>query len=140
MSELYRFGVSMPVRLLEEFDRYIARKHYTNRSEAIRDLIREKLVEEEWRESDKEVIGTITYVYDHHKRELTDRLIDIQHDHHEEIISTQHVHLDHDHCLEVIIVKGKAKEIQDLADRIKSLKGILHCQLAMTTTGKNLPA
>ncbi len=138
-GELYRFGVSMPVKLLEVFDQYIAKRHYTNRSEAIRDLIREKLVEEDWRESKDIVIGTITYVYDHHKRELTDRLINIQHDHHESIISTQHVHLDHDHCLEVVIVKGRAKEIQDLTDSIRSLKGILHCQLAMTTTGKNLP-
>ncbi len=138
-GDLYRFGVSMPVKLLEVFDQYIAKRHYTNRSEAIRDLIREKLVEEEWRESKEVVIGTITYVYNHHKRDLTDKLIDIQHDHHESIISTQHVHLDHDHCLEVVIVRGRAKEIQDLTDRIRSLKGILHCQLAMTTTGKNLP-
>ncbi|WP_022853065.1 nickel-responsive transcriptional regulator NikR [Thermodesulfatator atlanticus] len=139
MAELYRFGVSMPAKLLEEFDRYIERRHYTNRSEAIRDLIREKLVEEEWRESDKEVIGTITYVYDHHKRELSDRLMDIQHDHYQEIISTQHVHLDHDRCLEVVIVKGKAEDVKNLSDKIKALKGIIHCQLAMTTTGRNLP-
>ncbi|OAG27878.1 nickel-responsive transcriptional regulator NikR [Thermodesulfatator autotrophicus] len=138
MAELYRFGVSMPAKLLEEFDRYIERHHYTNRSEAIRDLIREKLVEEEWRESSEEVIGTITYVYDHHKRELADKLMDIQHDHYQEIISTQHVHLDHDRCLEVVIVKGKAEQIKKLSDRIKSLKGIIHCQLAMTTTGKKL--
>jgi len=138
MSELYRFGVSMPEKLLEAFDAYIKRRHYANRSEAIRDLIREKLVEEEWRESKKEVMGTITYVYNHHQRELADKLIQLQHEHHEQIISTQHVHLDHDFCLEVVIVKGKAQDIQKLTDKIKILKGILHCQLAMTTTGKDL--
>ncbi|HIE33247.1 MAG TPA: nickel-responsive transcriptional regulator NikR [Thermodesulfobacteriaceae bacterium] len=138
MSDLVRFGVSIPASLLKNFDRYISRKHYKNRSEAIRDLIREKLVEEEWQESRKEVVGTITYVYDHHKRELTDRLIDIQHKHYARIISTQHVHLDHDHCLEVIIVKGEASTVKDLADRIKAQKGILHCSLSMTTTGKDL--
>ena len=138
MSELVRFGVSIPESLLKSFDQYLARKHYRNRSEAIRDLIREKLVEEEWRKSHSEVVGTITYVYDHHKRELTDRLIDIQHDHYARIISTQHVHLDHDHCLEVIIVKGEVSAVRDLADRIKALKGILHCSLSMTTTGKAL--
>ncbi len=138
MGELYRFGVSMPEKLLEAFDAYIKRKHYANRSEAIRDLIREKLVEEQWRESDKEVIGTITYVYDHHQRELADRLIQLQHKYHDQIISTQHVHLDHNYCLEVVIIKGQAKDVQDLSDKIKILKGILHCQLAMTTTGKDL--
>ena len=138
MSDLVRFGVSIPASLLENFDRYLSKKHYRNRSEAIRDLIREKLVEEEWRESKSEVVGTITYVYDHHQRELTDRLIDLQHRHYARIISTQHVHLDHDRCLEVIIVKGEASAVKDLADRIQSLKGILHCSLSMTTTGKNL--
>jgi len=138
MSEIVRFGVSIPESLLQKFDQYLQRKHYRNRSEAIRDLIREKLVEEEWRESRREVVGTITYVYDHHKRELTDRLIDLQHDHYAQIISTQHVHLDHDRCLEVIIVRGPVSAVRDLADRIKSLKGILHCSLSMTTTGKNL--
>ncbi|WP_297057212.1 nickel-responsive transcriptional regulator NikR [Thermosulfurimonas sp.] len=138
MSDLVRFGVSIPASLLKKFDEYISRKHYQNRSEAIRDLIREKLVEEEWRHSQSEVVGTISYVYNHHKRELTDRLIDIQHDHYARIISTQHIHLDHDHCLEVIIVKGEVGAVRDLADRIKSLKGILHCSLSMTTTGREL--
>jgi len=138
MSELIRFGVSIPASLLKKFDHYIHRKHYRNRSEAIRDLIREKLVEEEWKVSHKEVVGTITYVYNHHKRELTDRLIDMQHEYYLNILSTQHVHLDRDHCLEVIIVKGRAVEVKALSDRIKALKGILHCSLSMTTTGKEL--
>ncbi|RUM87808.1 MAG: nickel-responsive transcriptional regulator NikR [Thermodesulfatator sp.] len=138
MSEIVRFGVSIPEGLLQKFDQYLRRKHYRNRSEAIRDLIREKLVEEEWRQSRSEVVGTITYVYDHHKRELTDRLLHLQHNHYAQIISTQHVHLDHDRCLEVIIVKGPASAVRELADRIKALKGILHCSLSMTTTGKDL--
>ncbi len=138
MGTLVRFGISIPEALLKAFDDYISKKHYKNRSEAIRDLIREKLVEEEWRESKSEVVGTITYVYDHHKRELTDKLIDLQHDHYAQIISTQHVHLDHDRCLEVIIVKGEASQVKDLADRIKAMKGILHCSLSMTTTAKTL--
>ncbi len=138
MSDLIRFGVSIPASLLKKFDQYLKRKHYSNRSEAIRDLIRERLVEEEWRETQKEVVGTITYVYDHHKRELTDRLIDLQHAYYLNIISAQHIHLDHDHCLEVVIVKGGAGQIRELSDRIKALKGILHCSLSMTTTGKDL--
>ncbi|MBA2848329.1 nickel-responsive transcriptional regulator NikR [Thermosulfuriphilus ammonigenes] len=138
MGEIYRFGVSIPSELIEAFDRYIAERHYTNRSEAIRDLIREKLVEREWEISGREVVGTITYVYDHHQRELVDRLIDLQHDYHENILAAQHIHLDHDNCLEVIIVKGHPKIIRELANRIHSTRGIKHCQLTMTTTGQDL--
>jgi CopG family nickel-responsive transcriptional regulator len=140
MEELARFGVSIPKDLLEAFDEYIRRKHYANRSEAIRDLIRQKLVEEEWRESKEEVAGVITYLYDHHKRELVDKLMDIQHDYFERIITTQHIHVDHHRCLEVILVKGKANEIKELADKIQALKGVLHLNLTLTTLGKNIPA
>ena len=140
MEELARFGVSIPKDLLDAFDEYIRRKHYANRSEAIRDLIRQKLVEEEWRESKEEVAGVITYLYDHHKRELVDKLMDIQHDYFERIITTQHIHVDHHRCLEVILVKGKANEIKELADKIQALKGVLHLNLTLTTLGKNIPA
>jgi CopG family nickel-responsive transcriptional regulator len=140
MEELARFGVSIPKDLLEAFDEYIRRKHYANRSEAIRDLIRQKLVEEEWRESKEEVAGVITYLYDHHKRELVDKLMDIQHDYFDRIITTQHIHVDHHRCLEVILVKGKANEIKELADRVQALKGVLHLNLTLTTLGKNIPA
>jgi CopG family nickel-responsive transcriptional regulator len=140
MEELARFGVSIPKDLLEAFDKYIRRKHYANRSEAIRDLIRQKLVEEEWRESKEEVAGVITYLYDHHKRELVDKLMDIQHDYFDRIITTQHIHVDHHRCLEVILVKGKANEIKELADKVQALKGVLHLNLTLTTLGKNIPA
>ncbi|AIH03898.1 nickel-responsive transcriptional regulator NikR [Thermodesulfobacterium commune] len=140
MEELARFGISIPKELLKAFDDYIERKHYANRSEAIRDLIRQKLVEEEWKESKEEVVGVITYLYDHHKRELTDKLVDIQHEYYEKIITTQHLHVDHHRCLEIILVRGKANEIKDLADKIQSQKGVLHLNLALTTLGKSIPS
>ena len=139
MEELARFGISIPKELLKAFDDYIERKHYANRSEAIRDLIRQKLVEEEWKESKEEVVGVITYLYDHHKRELTDKLVDIQHEYYEKIITTQHLHVDHHRCLEIILVRGKANEIKDLADKIQAQKGVLHLNLALTTLGKSIP-
>ena len=101
VKQLARFGVSVDQRLLEEFDRHIKRRHYANRSEALRDLIRDNLVGREWDEN-KETVGTITFVYDHHVRDLTGKLTDIQHDYHGQILSGMHVHLDHDHCLEEI--------------------------------------
>ncbi|HAA83277.1 MAG: Putative nickel-responsive regulator [Thermodesulfobacterium sp. 37_54] len=140
MEELARFGISIPKELLKAFDDYIERKHYANRSEAIRDLIRQKLVEEEWKESKEEVVGVITYLYDHHKRELTDKLVDIQHEYYEKIITTQHLHVDHHRCLEIILVRGKANEIKDLADKIQAQKGVLHLNLALTTLGKSIPS
>lgn len=140
MEELARFGISIPRELLKAFDEYIEKKHYANRSEAIRDLIRQKLVEEEWRESKEEVAGVITYLYDHHKRELTDKLLDIQHEYYDKIITTQHLHVDHERCLEIVLVKGKANEIKELADRIQALKGVLHLNLTLTTLGKKIPA
>ena len=111
MDELVRFGVSLDQRLLAEFDRHIRRRHYTNRSEALRDLIRNDLVGDEW-DDDKETVGTITFVYDHHVRDLASKLTDIQHDYHGQILSGMHVHLDHNHCLEVLVVKGKGTEIR----------------------------
>ena len=137
MDELVRFGVSLDQRLLAEFDRHIRRKHYTNRSEALRDLIRNNLVEDEW-DDDKETVGTITFVYDHHVRDLTGKLTDIQHDYHGQILSGMHVHLDHNHCLEVLVVKGKGTEIKKVADALVSVKGVKHGKLTMTTTGKSL--
>ncbi|MDH4370373.1 MAG: nickel-responsive transcriptional regulator NikR [Nitrospira sp.] len=137
MDELVRFGVSLDQKLLAEFDRHIRRKRYTNRSEALRDLIRDNLVGEEWDEN-KETVGTITFVYDHHVRDLTGKLTDIQHDYHGQILSGTHVHLDHNHCLEVLVVKGKGAEIKKVADALVSVKGVKHGKLTMTTTGKAL--
>lgn len=108
MDGLVRFGVSLDGKLLAEFDRHIRRRRYTNRSEALRDLIRDNLVGEEWDEN-RETVGTITFVYDHHVRDLTSKLTDIQHDYHGQILSGMHVHLDHNHCLEVLVVKGKGR-------------------------------
>jgi CopG family nickel-responsive transcriptional regulator len=137
MSELFRFGISLPKDLLEKFDKLISQKSYSNRSEAFRDLIRQELVKEEWREAG-EVVGAVTLVYDHHKRELVNKLTDIQHDFQGTIISTQHIHLDHDNCLELIAVKGSAANITKLADTLKSVKGVKHGTLSMSSTGKGL--
>jgi len=137
MSELLRFGISLPKDLLEKFDRLIKAKNYSNRSEAFRDLIRQELVKEEWK-AGTEVVGAVTLVYDHHKRELVNKLTDIQHDFQGTIISTQHIHLDHDNCLELIAVKGSATNITKLADTLKSVNGVKHGTLSMSSTGKGL--
>jgi len=137
MSRVARFGVSLDKGLLDQFDRLIRGRKYTNRSEALRDLIRKEMVEIEWME-DREVAGAITYVYDHHRRELLNRLMDLQHDFQAIIISTQHVHLDHDHCLEIVAVRGKAAEIRRLADLLKAVKGVRHGTLSMTSLGKGV--
>lgn len=137
MANLVRFGVSLEKELLERFDRRIREKKYTNRSEAIRDLIREDLVKKEWQEG-KEVTGAIALVYNHHKRQLANFLIDIQHNYHDVIISTQHIHLDEDNCLEVIVIKGIPKEVEVLYAKLRSTKGVKHAGLTMTTTGKNI--
>lgn len=137
MENLVRFGVSLPKDLLVKFDKLIKEKKYPNRSKAIGDLIREELVKKEWFE-EKEVAGAITLIYDHHKRELVDRLTDIQHDFQKIIISTQHIHLDKDNCLEIIAVKGEPKEIKKLADSLKAVKGVKHGILSMSSTGKGI--
>jgi len=134
MAGVTRFGVSLEDTLLKRFDEHIHRRKYTNRSEAIRDLIREELVREQWREN-SEVTGAITLVYDHHHRGLVSRLLDIQHDYHHTIFSSQHIHLDHDNCLEIIITKGKAQIIEELYGKLKSAKGVKHAGFAMATTG-----
>lgn len=138
MAKTVRFGVAMDDDLLGKFDRVIDRKGYENRSEAIRDLVRNLLVEEEWAAGEEETVGTITLVYDHHVHDLQDTLTDLQHNLHEAIISTIHVHLDAHNCLEVLIVKGKSGDIKAAADRLIGTKGVKHGRLTMTTTGKEL--
>ena len=120
MAELVRFGISLEKNLLRDFDKLIKDKQYPNRSEAIRDLIRDSLVKEEWKKG-KDVAGAISLVYDHHKRELMDLIVDIQHEYQNMIIASQHAHLDHHNCLEVIIVKGKSNDIKVLADRLRAV-------------------
>ena len=138
MSTLKRFGVSMEEMLLKKFDTLIKEKGYENRSEAIRDFIREKLISEEWKTEKGEKVGTVTLVYNHHKRGLSDELNEIQHQMGKYIISTMHIHLDHDNCLEVIIVKGESKKVRQLVDRLIGLKGVKHGRFVMTTTGKDI--
>lgn len=133
-SDLVRFSVAIPEGLLESFDAYAARRGTTtNRSEAIRDLMREKLVEDELASPDAEVVGSITMVYDHHTPDLSHRLDNIQHTHISQIISTTHVHLDHHNCLEILAVRGTGSEIRELADCLLGTKGVRHGQLACTT-------
>ena len=138
MSRTTRFGISIDERLLERFDQLIIDKGYMNRSEAIRDLIRNNLVNEQWEHDDAETVGTVTLVYDHHTRELSDKLTEKQHDHHQSIISVLHVHLDAHNCLEVMILKGKAKDIKTLSDSLIGTKGVKHGKLTMTTIGDQL--
>ena len=138
MHETIRFGISIDNQLLQSFDELITAKGYDNRSEAIRDLIRNSLVEEQWHGRDEETVGTVTLVYDHHTRELSDKLTEHQHSHHQAIVSTLHVHLDAHHCLEVVVLKGKSRVIKRLADELISTKGIKHGKLVTTTTGKKI--
>ncbi|TET42708.1 MAG: nickel-responsive transcriptional regulator NikR [Elusimicrobia bacterium] len=137
MADLVRFGVSLEKELLAKFDKHIKKNNYPTRSKAIGDLIRENLIKKEWIEG-KEVVGAITLVYNHHKRELVNRLTGVQHDFHQVIISSQHIHLDEDNCVEIVVVKGKPKEVEKLAYNLKSTKGVKHGSLTMATTGKGI--
>jgi len=134
MDNIKRFGVSIEPDLLKKFDKLIDEEGYENRSEAIRDLIRNSLIATKKHDPESIAMGTLTMIYDHHTGNLTNRLLKIQHNHTSEILTTTHIHLDHDNCLEVLILKGKTKNIQKLADNIKSLKGIKHGELVMTTS------
>jgi CopG family nickel-responsive transcriptional regulator len=138
MSELARIGVAIDSLLLQKFDALIEERGYANRSEAFRDLIREELVQKSWESPDSDVVGTVTLVYDHHVRMLNEKLTDMQHDHHKSILCTTHVHLDHDNCVEVLVVRGKAKNVQKIADGLISTKGVKHGRLTLTTTGAEL--
>lgn len=137
MSKVFRFGISLPKDLIDKFDKLIKGKNYTNRSKAFGDLIRQELIKREWREG-KEIAGAITLIYDHHKRELLNKITDVQHDFQKVIISTQHIHLDHDNCLEIAAIKGDPKEAQKLTDTLKSIKGVKHATLSMSSTGKGI--
>ncbi len=129
MTDLVRFGIAMDAGLLTRFDALLVRRAYPNRSEAIRDLVRKELDQDAW-ERGQETVATISLVYDHHVRELTERLNEIQHDHGELIVSSLHVHLDHHHCLEVIVVRGNARHLKSLADRLLGTKGVLSGNVA----------
>ena len=135
---LERIGVAIPADLLRKFDALIEKRGYTNRSEAFRDLARAELVQESSESPSSNVVGTVTLVYNHHVRLLSEKLTDIQHDHHRLILSTMHVHLDHDNCLEVLVVRGRSAEVRKVADTLISAKGVKHGRLTITTTGTDL--
>jgi CopG family nickel-responsive transcriptional regulator len=137
MGKLVRTGLSLEGELLSAFDEAIATKGYGNRSEAIRDLIREHLVERDV-DKNKVVVGTLTIVYDHHKPNLTEKLVTAQHHAGGSVLAATHVHLDHHNCLEVVIMKGRSGALKDFANGILSLRGVKHGQLVVTTTGKDL--
>lgn len=137
MSELERLSFSIEKPLLERLEKMVRESRYANRSEFIRDLIRSRLVEQEW-ESDQEALGTITLIYDHDARHLNERLTDLQHQHHTAILATTHIHLDQHLCAEMIMVRGRAGEIKGIADLLRQQKGVLHAALSMGSTGKKL--
>ncbi len=137
MAALARTGFSIDRELLAKFDAAISGKGYKNRSEAVRDLMRDHLVSEE-ADKNKVVAGTLTIVYDHHRPNLTEKLVDAQHQAGSQVLAATHVHLDHHNCLEVVIMKGRSGAIRDLSNRILSLRGVKHGQLVITSTGKDL--
>lgn len=139
MGFLSRIGVAVDSELLERFDRFIAKQGYTNRSEAFRDLIRDRLVTATIEDPHAAVVGTVTLIYDHHSRLLPEKLMNLQHEHHEMVVCTTHTHLNHDICLEVIILRGPSKGVQKLADMLIGIKGVQHGRLVMSSLKACLP-
>jgi CopG family nickel-responsive transcriptional regulator len=133
MGTLARIGVAIEANLLARFDRFIASQGYTNRSEAFRDLIRDRLVSDATEDANASVVGSVTLIYDHHSRLLPEKLSRLQHDYHDVIISTTHAHLDHDSCLEIVVVRGKCRRVRDLADLLIGTKGVQHGRLVMSS-------
>jgi len=138
MGDTIRFGISIDSKLLDSFDKHIEHKGYANRSEALRDLMRAALIEVKWEDGEEEMVGTVTLVYNHHVRDLSDKLTEQQHAHHSQIVSTLHVHLDAHNCLEVLVIRGKAREIKQISDELIGVKGVKHGKLVMTATGHGL--
>jgi CopG family nickel-responsive transcriptional regulator len=138
LSALTRLSMSLDRSLAQRFERLVQASQYTNRSEFIRDLIRQRLVEQEWADEQHEVIGTISLVYDHQARQLADRLVEIQHGHHACVLATTHVHLSHQHCAEMIMVRGTAPRIRSLVDQLRQQRGVLHAGLTLSSTGERL--
>jgi CopG family nickel-responsive transcriptional regulator len=134
---LKRFSISLDEKLLDQFDNYIRPRGYSNRSEAVRDMIRKALVSEEW-EQDSEVVGVVTIVYNHHQPQLQEKITELQHKYHHQITSTTHVHMENHNCLEVTIVKGRASQVRELAERLIALRGVKDGNLAMSSTGGHL--
>ncbi|MDP8254361.1 MAG: nickel-responsive transcriptional regulator NikR [Candidatus Alcyoniella australis] len=133
-----RIGITFPPGLLKSFDRHIKAKGYRTRSKAINDLVREELTRQEWESGSGEVIGVVTLVYDHHVHGLSDLLTDIQHENYQLIVSTTHIHIDPHNCLEILIMRGSAKKIRPMAEKLISCRGVLHGKTIFTTTGKGM--
>lgn len=138
MSQVERFGVSMDDDLLTRFDGMVKARGYQSRSEAIRDLVRQERVRDEWADPNADVVGTVTIVYEHHEHELSNVLTDLQHQYHQYILCSTHIHLDPHNCLEVIIVRGNSVRVKYIANTLISTRGVKHGQLVSTTTGKEL--
>jgi len=139
-KSLSRFSVSLPTALLKDLDQMVQQKGYTNRSLAIADMIRDGLVSHRQQTGEGEVAGTVTLLFDHHRSHVQETLTRMQHDHLHQVISTFHVHLNHDNCLEVIVVRGEARLVKKLADRLIAAKGVKHGKLTITSVGLDLPA
>jgi CopG family nickel-responsive transcriptional regulator len=138
MAVVERFGVSMEDDLLARFDELISERGYGSRSEAIRDLVRQELVKEEWADPNVEVVGTITLVYEHHEHELAKVLPDLQHQYHDCVVCSTHIHMDAHNCLEVVIVRGVSSKVKVIANTLLSTRGVKHGQLVSTSTGRTL--
>lgn len=138
MSNLVRLSMSLEQSLYEKLEALVARSRYTNRSEFLRDLIRDHLVEQEWAESPGDLLGTISLIYNHHQRGLSEKLTRLQHGFRGTILATTHIHLDHHHCAEMIMVRGRAGDIRRLADDMHRQRGVLHARLTAGSTGKQL--
>jgi len=138
MSKIERVGVSLDKKLLTMFDQLIAKQGYSNRSEAIRNLIRDRLSEEQLANPTSQATAGVFLIYDHHAAKLSQKLVDLQHNHLLHVIASTHVHLNHHNCLEVIILRGKVKEIEKLGNNIASLKGVKLSRMNIMTTGEQL--
>lgn len=136
MEQITRFGVSLPAGLLEKFDAQIDEMGYGNRSKAIADLIRNSMVDKDWESGKGDVVGVVTMVYDHHTSDVVNKLLALQHDTDVNIYSTMHIHLDHHNCLEILAIKGKPSEIKAFADSAKSVRGVKHSGLVVTSNMK----
>lgn len=138
MGKTIRFGVSLDSDLLEKFDALCDERSYQTRSEAIRDLIRNMLIQKEWENVQGETAGTLSMVYDHHMSDLAQKLTEFQHDYLDIIVASLHVHLDHDNCMEILVLRGIGERLRELGQKLTSTKGVKHGKLTLTTTGKNL--
>ena len=138
MGDLVRFGVSMEADLLKQFDDLIEKRHCANRSEALRDLVRAAIVENQWQHGSSRTVGVVCLVYDHEMGDVGHKLTHIQHESPVQIVSSMHVHLDHHNCLETIVLRGKPHEIQQTADQLVSLRGVKLGKLVMGHTGHGL--